>query len=74
MEQMKEKLRLTLNHEYSFINKIGDLVCLMDDNELDGLFEALDLITKEELFDFIKVYHKEVKRLKLDIKEIVENE
>jgi hypothetical protein len=74
MENMKEKLNLSINHEYTFRNKIGDLVSMMNDNELDELHEGLEVATKEELFDLIKVYHKEVKRLKLDIKEIIENE
>lgn len=71
---IKEKLQLSINHEYSFKNKMNDLVCIMKDTELDELEHCLEIATKEELFDFIKVYHKEVKRLKMDVKEIIENE
>lgn len=71
--EIKEKLKLSINHEYTFMKK-GFLVSMMNDSELNELERAIEVVDKEDLFDLIKVYHKEVKRLKTDIKEIIENE
>lgn len=73
MEHMKEKLRLSIEFQYRTM-KNGTLLTIMNDSEIKDLEECLDVATKEELMDLIKVYHKEVKRIKLDVKEIIENE
>jgi hypothetical protein len=73
MEHMKEKLKLSIEFQYRTM-KNGTILTIMDDKEIKTLEECLDVATKEELMDLIKVYHKEVKRIKLDIKEIIESE
>lgn len=68
---IKERLKLSIEFEYSFL-KNNTLITVMSDMEMKALEDCYDVATKEELLDLVKVYHKEVKRLKLDIKEIIE--
>jgi hypothetical protein len=73
INEIKEKLRLSINHKYQTI-KNNSLYTILNDEELKEVEECLEFATKEELMEYIKVYHKEVKRIKLDVKEIIENE
>lgn len=72
-DMIKEKLQYTIDFQYR-IMKENTIVTILSDEELDQIEQVKELATKEELFDLIKIYHCELKRLRKDVKEIIENE
>jgi L-alanine-DL-glutamate epimerase-like enolase superfamily enzyme len=73
IEQIKEKLQYTIDFQYR-VMKENTIVTILTDEELNQIEEMKELASKEELFDLINIYHQELKRLRKDIKEIIENE
>jgi hypothetical protein len=73
IDKIKEKLQYTIDFQYR-IMKENTIVTILSDNELEQIEQVKELATKEELFDLIKIYHYELKRLRKDVKEIIENE
>ena len=71
IDEIKEKLKLSIEHSYSIV-KSDTVITTMNDNEFKDFEACYEFATKEELLDLLKVYHKEVKRVKMDIKEIIE--
>jgi hypothetical protein len=72
-EKIKEKLQYSIDFQYR-IMKDNTIVTILTDEELDQIEKMKNYASNEELFDLIKIYHEELKRLRKDIKEIIENE
>lgn len=72
-DEIKEKLQYTIDFQYR-VMKDNTIITILNDQELAEIEEVKDLASKEELFDLIKIYHEELKRLRKDIKEIIEHE
>lgn len=72
-ENIKDKLQYTIEFQYR-IMKDNTVVTVLDDEELEIIEKMLGYASKEELFDLIKIYHSELKRLRKDIREIIEHE
>jgi hypothetical protein len=72
-EKIKEKLQYTIDFQYRTM-KDGAIVTVLNDEELNEVEKMKDFASKEELFDLIKIYHEESKRLRKDIKEIIDHE
>lgn len=72
-EQIKEKLQYTIDFQYR-VMKDGTILTILNDQELKEIEEMKEFASKEELFDLIKIYHQELKRLRKDIKEIIDHE
>jgi len=73
IDDIKEKLYYTINFQYRLLKEDTVLTVLTDD-ELEQIEQLKDHATKEELFDLIKIYHLELKRLRKDIMEIIEHD
>jgi hypothetical protein len=73
IEKIKEKLQYTIDFQYR-VMKDGTITTVLDDEELEVIEKMKDFASKEELFDLINIYHQELKRLRKDIKEIIEHE
>ena len=73
VENIKEKLQYTIEFQYR-VMKDNTIVTVLDDEELEVIEKMMDYASKEELFDLVKIYHQELKRLRKDIKEIIDHE
>ena len=73
VENIKEKLQYTIEFQYR-VMKDNTIVTVLDDEELKVIEKMMDYASKEELFDLVKIYHQELKRLRKDIKEIIDHE
>ena len=72
-ENIKDKLQYTIDFQYRVL-KNDTVVTVLDDEELEIIEKMLDYASKEELFDLVNIYHHELKRLRKDIKEIIDHE
>ena len=72
-ENIKDKLQYTIEFQYR-VMKDNTVVTVLDDEELEIIEKMLDYASKDELFDLVNIYHQELKRLRKDIKEIIDHE